>query len=127
MCSASAELHTATAAPLLQPPAQLRDFSGIDLPVLDEAHHQLLGRSAEHPVDEVADRVAQRLIFGDDGAVLISAAAQPALQLALAVQDVQHGLHRGVGEGLLQLRLHRIHVAGAQLPDGLHDLQLQAG
>ncbi len=68
-----------------------------------------------------------RFGFRDRGAVDESAAFAVALELTLAVKDVQHGLHRGVGEVLCEGFLHGTYIAGAETPDDLHDLELELG
>ena len=93
--------------------AQFRDSFGVDLTTLDEAHDQFFARSAEHAIDEIAQGVAGCVGFGDGSSVFEGAPFELALQLALAMQDVEHGLHGGVGEPLLEAFLHIFHAAGA--------------
>ena len=54
-------------------------------------------------------------------------AAQLALELALAMQDVEHGLHGGIGKLLFKAGLHGADVACALPPDDLHDLEFELG
>ena len=110
-----------------EPLAEGRDFFGVDLAALDQAHDQVLAGAAEHAVDEVSYGVRRGFRFGHRGGVLEGAAAELALELALAVQDVQHRLHGGVGEVLRERGLDGGGVGGTDAPDGLHDLQLELG
>ncbi len=61
----------------------------------------------------------------DRGLVHIGAVFQDALSFALPMQDVQHRLHRGVGQLALKLLLHRVHVRRPGLPEDIHNLQLE--
>ncbi len=79
-------------------------------------------RAAEHAIDEIADGVARGSGFGHGGAVDVGAAVELAAQLALAVEDVEHGLDGGVGEVLGEGLLDGGDGARAVAPDDLHDL-----
>ncbi|SPE34875.1 hypothetical protein SBA3_220011 [Candidatus Sulfopaludibacter sp. SbA3] len=58
----------------------------------------------------------------------VGAVLQTALHLALAVQHVEHGLHRGVRQVASgQARLHGLNVHRSGLPQNVHDFQFQRG
>src|SRR5205809_805375 len=66
------------------------------------------------------------LFAAEDGTVHIRTVLELAFDLALAVEHVQHCLHRGIGQvAALEMRLHRLNVGGAGLPKHVHDLKLQ--
>src|SRR5205809_6876741 len=92
---------------------------------LDQAHDQTLRRSAKQTVDDVAHMLTDDLAAADGGLIKICAVFERALNLALAMQDVEHGLDRGVRQFALKMLLHSLHVDRAGGPQNEHDVELQ--
>jgi len=102
--------------------AELGDFLRVNLAALDEAHDKLFAGASEHAVDEIANSVRGSFGFSDGGTISEGPAVEFALQLALAVEYVEHGLNGGVGEVLGKGFLNGAYSAGSVTPDDLHNL-----
>lgn len=109
--------------------AQISNPLQINLAVLDQAHDEIFGRPAEHAFYEVADGLAEDGLPGGNRAIDIGTPHQRALDSPLAMENVQHGLHRVVGKIILgrQALLHLQNIAWSFGPKDLHDLQFERG
>src|ERR1700730_14389896 len=63
----------------------------------DQVQHQTIGRTSKKAVKHFADRLRNGLLAAENGAVNVRALLKLALDLTLAVQHIQHGLHGGIG------------------------------
>src|SRR5215218_2725795 len=106
---------------------QLGELLGGELAGLDQAQDQAFGGAVEHPLHEVADRLARRLDAAHRRLIEVGTRPQLPPDLPLAEQDVQHRLDGVVRELALrgELLLDGLDRGGPRLPKNLHDLQLQ--
>src|ERR1017187_159921 len=110
----------------LQQLLNLRELLRGQVPGFHQVQHQAIRGTSKKTVEHVADRLRNSLLAAEAGTVHKGTVLQSAFDLALAVEDVQHGLHSGVGQlAAFDVGLDSLHVGGAGFPQNAHDLQLQ--
>src|SRR5262245_2288227 len=104
---------------------QARELCGRQMLGLHQAHYETLRRTAKQPINYVCNLFTDNLLTTNGWLIKIGAVLEVTFDLALLVQDIEHGLHGRVRQFAIQLLLYGLDIGRSGFPQNMHNLQFE--
>src|SRR5436853_3877878 len=91
----------------------------------DKAHNEALRRTSEQAVDQIAHGVTGDLFTAYRCLIEVGAIFQSSIDLFFLMKNIEHRLNGGICELAVQPLLNRLLVCRPDIPEHVHDLELQ--